>query len=68
MATHNITNSDRKAAIKLLATGLASPAEVANISGASKQLVRYWCNTAGINWRKARKAYLTKAWRRFYRP
>lgn len=56
--------SVREAALKLLQQGLASPSEVADLAGVSRQLVRHWLNVSGIDWREARAAALARAWRK----
>jgi hypothetical protein len=61
MTTDDIT---RKAALKLLRNGVASPSEVAKLAGISRQLMRFWITDDKLNWRKARAAALSKAWRR----
>jgi hypothetical protein len=57
--------SARAAALKLLASGEASPAEVATLAGVSRQLVNHWAQ--GVDWRKARNARLAKGWRQALR-
>lgn len=66
-ATESSTKDDRAraAAVKLLSQGLASPSEVAQLAGVSRQLVAHW--SRGINWRRARDAALAKSWRRSVR-
>lgn len=54
----------REAAIEMLTEGMATPAEVARLSGASRQLLRYWIQRAGIDPRKTRDSQLAKAWRK----
>lgn len=54
-----------KAALWMLTTGQAREAEVAELAGVDRQLVRYWGKRAGINDpRKARRERLTKLWKR----
>lgn len=68
MTTERSTEKDaaaRKAAQKLLAQGLASPAEVARLAGVSRQLVNHWAKA--IEWRKAREARLAREWRQAHR-
>lgn len=62
MTTQTSTEITRKAALKLLAAGTASPSEVADLAGVSRQLVRFWIKSADLNWRAARMAALQKAW------
>jgi transposase len=67
MTPKNNTSSDdlaRRAAVDLLRTGAATPSEVADLAGVSRQLVRYWANAAEIDWQKTRAATLAKLWRR----
>lgn len=68
MTTETSTEKDaaaRRAAVKLLTQGLATPSEVAKLAGVSRQLVNHWARE--IDWRKARSAQLTKAWRKLTR-
>jgi hypothetical protein len=58
----NEPNMKREAALSLLRRGVASPSEVAELAGVSRQLVRHWLKASGINWRPARAALLQKAW------
>lgn len=53
-----IDDSTRKAAIKLLRKGLATPSEVANITRRSRQIVGHWAKAT--DWRTARAEYLRK--------
>jgi transposase len=69
MTTETSTEKDdraRRAAVKLLARGLASPSEVAKLAGVSRQLVNHWASS--IDWRRARNEALAKAWRKLARP
>jgi hypothetical protein len=63
MTTPNNTKDEsaHRAAISLLRNGLASPSEVAQLAGVSRQLVNYWATE--IDWRKARAARLAREWR-----
>jgi hypothetical protein len=54
---------ERRAVIYLLRNGLASPAEAAMLAGVTPQVVNYWINAAGIDWRKARNSRLAKEFR-----
>lgn len=58
------TENIRRATLKMLSAGLASPNEIAEIADVSRQLVYYWYSTDELNWHVARKAYLTKQWHR----
>jgi len=53
----------RNAALALLARGIGSPGEIAELAGVSRQLVESWARSAGIDWRHVKRARLTKAWR-----
>lgn len=55
----------RNAALSLLRKGLVTQAEAAELAGVSRQVMNYWAQ--GINWRKARAATLSKAWRKAFR-
>lgn len=51
-----MTNDDdamRRAAQRLLSEGYATPAELANAMGRSRQAVLYWAK--GIGWKQARE-------------
>lgn len=54
-------NHIRDKARKFLERGIASPSEVAELAGVTRQLVYYWASD--IDWRKARQNRLIKAWR-----
>jgi hypothetical protein len=54
----------RRAALSLLAQGIARPHEVAGLAGASLQLVNYWARHANIDWQRIRNGRLRKAWRK----
>lgn len=54
----------RRAALVLLAKGEATMAEVAQLAGISRQVVRYWAEVAGIDWSRARTDRLARAWRK----
>jgi len=54
--------STKQAALNLLRAGIASPSEVAAISGASRQAINFWLRAAGLDWRRARRVVLQKAW------
>lgn len=64
MTSKDNTETVRQAALKLLAKGIASPSEVAELAGVSRQLVYFWINSAGVDWRRARQAALQKSWQR----
>jgi transposase-like protein len=54
----------RRALLALLAKGEASLGEVAALAGVSLQTAWYWCDKAGVDWKRMRDAKLGKAWRR----
>jgi hypothetical protein len=58
MTTDNSTC--RKRVRRFIIRGLASPSEIADASGVSKQLIGYWIRD--IDWRKARKTMLDRLW------
>lgn len=64
MTSKNSTETTRETALNLLRRGLATPSEAAELAQVDRQLVRYWLQAAGIDWRKARQAELAKRWRR----
>ncbi|MFG1247278.1 helix-turn-helix domain-containing protein [Xanthobacter flavus] len=51
----------RRAALSMIACGEASPAEVADALGVSRQVVHRWVTVAGIDWVRARQARVLKA-------
>jgi transposase len=55
------TDAAKRAAQHLLSQGLASYAEIAAITGRSRQVVRLWANQLGAE--SARQDYLAKVWR-----
>jgi hypothetical protein len=61
MTTQDAT-TQRNAALRLLADGGASVAEVANLLGTSRQRVQYWADAAGIDSVTARTHRLAAAW------
>ena len=54
----------KRAAVAMLAKGLAMPAEVARLAGTSPQLLLYWSARAGLDWRAARNARLERLWQK----
>jgi hypothetical protein len=54
----------RSIALSLLARGLASPGELAEVAGVSRQVVENWARRALVDWRRVKRAKLAKAWRR----
>jgi len=49
----------RERALELLRRGYATPTEIANTVGTSRQNVHNWAAAAGIDWQAARAKYLT---------
>jgi transposase-like protein len=54
----------RRAAVSLIARGIASIPEVARLAGVSRQLVRHWCKRAGVDVSRTRQRKLADAWRK----
>jgi hypothetical protein len=54
----------RSIALSLLARGIASPGELAEFAGVSRQVVENWARRALVDWRRVKRAKLAKAWRR----
>ena len=54
----------RSAALALLARGMITPSQAAELAGVSRQLVRYWLRHAGIDWRRAWQRRQASMWRR----
>ena len=52
----------RRAAIVILKRGLMTVPEIAAHAGVSRQLVRYWCSKANLNFAKVRAARIGKLW------
>jgi len=57
-------NEARSAALALLARGMITPGQAAELAGVSRQLVRYWLQHAGIDWRRAWSRRQASMWRR----
>lgn len=55
-----IEDSIRLAAQKLLAKGIATPAEISKLTGLSRQIVAHWGRE--IDWKTARAEQLRKRW------
>jgi hypothetical protein len=53
-----------KAALAMLRIGIATQAEVAELAGTSRQLVRHWATRAGIDAPAARAEYLKREWQK----
>lgn len=51
----------------MLARGLGSPGDCAELIGVSRQAVESWARVAGIDWRKAYQARLVRDWARLQR-
>lgn len=54
----------RNAALSLLARGMITPGQAAELAGVSRQLVAYWLRQSGINWRKAFDRRQASIWRK----
>lgn len=54
----------RRAALSLLARGAITISEAADLAGISRQLMRYWCKRARIDWQRIRRRRIAKAWRK----
>ena len=54
----------RSAALALLARGMITPGQAADLAGVSRQLVAYWLKHAGIDWRRAWDRRQASMWRR----
>ena len=54
----------RRAVVLLISRGMITVPEAAQLAGVSRQLVRAWCNTRKVSLDRARKARITKLWRR----
>lgn len=51
----------RQKAIRMLENGDATLVEISNVSGVSRQLIRYWARN--IDWQQARYKKLTHIWK-----
>ena len=56
--------TNKHAALRLMASGRATIAEVAKIVGITRQSVREWAVNAGLDVTKARAEFLAKLWQR----
>lgn len=54
----------RSAAVNLIARGLITPAEAAELAGVSRQLVHYWLKQHGIMWQDSHRARRATWWRK----
>lgn len=54
----------RSAALALLARGMITPSQAAELAGVSRQLVHYWLKAAGIDWERAWRRRTAGMWRR----
>jgi transposase-like protein len=63
---HAMPNDDstKAAALKLLASGQATVADIAALTGNSRQLIAYWALYAGIRATTTRAKYLAKLWKK----
>ena len=62
------TETIRAPAVRMLADGVATMSEVAELASTSRQLVRHWAKQAGIDAAAARAEYLQRAWAAANRP
>lgn len=62
-----VDHEARRAAIAILRRGYMTVPEVAAHAGVSRQLVRYWCKRAGVNFAKVRAARIGRLWLRHMR-
>jgi transposase-like protein len=58
----------RSAAVALLEQGDATLSEAARLAGVSRQVVRYWAETADVDWKRAREKKLAEQWRTARKP
>jgi hypothetical protein len=54
----------RSAALSLLAKGMLTPGQAADLAGVSRQLVAYWIKHADIDWKRAWTRRQASLWRR----
>lgn len=54
----------RSAALSLLAKGMLTPGQAAELAGVSRQLVGYWLKASGSNWQRAWARRQAGMWRR----
>lgn len=54
----------RSAALSLLARGMITPGQAAELAGVSRQLVAYWLKHAAIDWKRAWTRRQASMWRR----
>lgn len=52
----------RRVGLEILARGLMTPRDVAQVSGLSRQVVDHWVKSTGVNWRAAYQARISAAW------
>lgn len=50
--------------MSLLARGMITPGQAAELAGVSRQLVAYWIKAAGIDWQRAWRRRQAAMWRR----
>jgi predicted NUDIX family NTP pyrophosphohydrolase len=53
-----------KAAIAMMRAGLATQAEIAELAGTSRQLVRHWATKSEIDATAMRSKYLAREWQK----
>jgi len=54
----------RSAALALIARGLLTPGQAAELAGVSRQLVHFWLKQHGISWQATHQARLATMWRK----
>lgn len=54
----------RSAAVGLIARGLITPGQAAELAGVSRQLVHYWLKQHGIQWQATHQHRVVRLWRR----
>ncbi len=56
-------NDIRAVALTLIARGLMTPAQAADLAGVSRQLVHFWLKQEDIRWQAVHQARLATLWR-----
>ena len=65
MTSHRSTSETKvRAAVAMLRLGLATQAEIAEVAGESRQLVRHWAKRAGIDAAEIRRERVAREWAR----
>lgn len=52
----------RRIVVALMAAGLVTLPEAAQLAGVSRHLVRYWCTRADVDWKRVRNMRLARWW------